>query len=171
MSFPALGRASAGALGALVAATAIGATAIAAVPGAAPGARTLFAFAFEPRPGSLADAAAVLQANLGVAAIALLGCLIARQRLVRVVFDGALACVLGLNMLLIGAAIGAYGARTAAWLVHLPLELGGLALAAGAYRLARRGELSGPQAGAALAGVVGLLVAGALVETFLTPQR
>jgi len=120
-------------------------------------------FAFPRHRGSIAEAAEILSINLRtVAGLFLLTALASRWRAA-----GWLAWTIAAsNAGVVGVALGAYGVASARWLVHLPCEWLAVALP-----LARRGEPAA--AGLGLLGAaglaLGLLAAGAVVESFLTP--
>jgi hypothetical protein len=84
--------------------------------------------------------------------------------------DTLLALEAALNVLVVGAALGAYGNRMiAAILPHGPLELAAFALALALYLRARRGPLAPRRiAATALAGL-GLLAVAAVLETYAAP--
>lgn len=117
--------------------------------------------------------AAVLDiaANNAQLALGLLVCAMAAPRVGCValrMLDAGVAAVLAANVLVVGAALGAYGGRAVAILApHLPLELAALSLCGGAYLSARTGTLPGRTL-ARTAALIALLfaVAGAL-ETYV----
>jgi hypothetical protein len=88
-------------------------------------------------------------------------------RTVTVVCDTALAAETGFNVLLVGAAFGAYGRRGLdAMLPHGPLELTAYSLALSAYLAARRGTLTRRRLiGTAAVGLAALAV-GSVLEVF-----
>jgi hypothetical protein len=155
---------------ALTAAVAASALLVALLPGAPAALRATLAFRLQPEPASIVDAVGILAANAKAAGVLIAGAALVRGRTSRLIFDVLLTAMLAGNMALVGAALGAYGPDLMPWLVHLPLELAGLAVPAGAYLHARR---AGPcphvlLATTAFAGV--LLTVAALVETYLTPH-
>lgn len=148
------------------------ATVVAAIPGAPADARDQLAFTFHPPPASPGTLAGILAANLPAAGLPLLAAAFVTHTppTLRAGLDLLVLVVLVPNMLLIGVAVGAYGPRLAAYLTHLPLELAGLAIAAGAYLHARRPTdrsawtLAGPAAVAA-----SCLLLAAVIETYTPP--
>jgi hypothetical protein len=104
-----------------------------------------------------------------VAAVLLCAAVVAqRPQPARPVADVALTIVLAFNAGLIGAALGAYGARLAiATALHLPLELGALCFAGGAYMHARRQPLGRGELAAVAATCSLLLVIAATLETYV----
>ena len=82
--------------------------------------------------------------------------------------DAALALGVLVNTALVGAALGAYGARMAvAMLPHGPVELAAYALALALYLHARRHALSVRRVAATAAACLSLLAVGAVLETFV----
>jgi hypothetical protein len=87
----------------------------------------------------------------------------------RALLDGLLVALLVLNAVAVGVAIGAYGTRVmSATALHLPIELGALSLAAGAYVQARVDAVSAGTLVAIAAGCALLLGAAATVETYVS---
>jgi hypothetical protein len=89
------------------------------------------------------------------------------HRAARAAVEVVFAATLAGNAALIGAALGAYGARLALLLaLHLPLELAATSIAGGVYLTARRAPLS--TTALTLAGGVCclLLAAGGVLETY-----
>jgi hypothetical protein len=82
--------------------------------------------------------------------------------------DTVLALGVAVNTALVGAALGAYGARMGvAMLPHGPLELAAYAIALALYLQARRGPLTvGPVAATATT-CLSLLAVGSVLETFV----
>jgi hypothetical protein len=107
--------------------------------------------------------------NARIAAATFL-CALAVARLpsrARMLVDALLATVFVLNATLIGVALGAYGGRLVASTgAHLPIEVGALALAGGAY-LAARQRAVGLRSVICAAGLcAALLVLAAAAETY-----
>jgi hypothetical protein len=143
---------------------------VAALPGAALTVRDALGFRLQPQAAGLADTVDIATANAKVAALALVGALLARDRIARAGFDVLLTVVLTGNMAVIGAALGAYGPQLGPWLVHLPLELAALATPAGAYLQARRTRIRHLALLTIAALTCALLAVAALAETYLTPH-
>ncbi len=158
---------------ALWALTALAAALAAGLPGAAELVRDALALDLQPDPQQPSETLTITLTNLRVAALPVLGALaVTHAAHARALFDALLAVVLGLNVALVGAAIGAYGpVRLAPWLMHLPLEWAGLSLPLAAYLHARSRRSTRPSALLVLlAATTALLAVGALVETLLSPH-
>lgn len=151
------------------AATALGV----ALTGLTDAARSTLGFGFGGLDPSASDVAAIAVHNGRLAAGALLLAAVVPRlpRLARTFADVILLAILALNAGAIGAAIGAYGPRLIeAVALHLPLELGALSLAGGAYMHARQRPI-GTRALATLAAACALLlIAAATVETYTSPR-
>ena len=94
-----------------------------------------------------------------------------RHRLGRQIADTAvLACII-VNILPVGAALGAYGAPLLPYVPQLPLEWAGLALGASAWLIQRRRALTVREGLALLALIAGVLLCAAVVETVAVPHR
>jgi hypothetical protein len=132
------------------------------------GARLRDWYAFAPRGGDPTRALAIWAANARVVVLILLAAFAMRPR-VRPVLDGLLMIVVGGNVALVGAALGAYGARLVPWLAHLPLEWAGFAAVLGVYTHARAAAPSQRQFAQTAAVAFGLLAVGASVEVWATP--
>lgn len=83
--------------------------------------------------------------------------------------SGFLALVLVPQLLIVGAAIEAYGLPLAAFLPHLPIEWAALSLSAAVWIASTRSPISGRQLLFAYAVVFAALLVGSLVEVYLTP--
>jgi hypothetical protein len=82
--------------------------------------------------------------------------------------DTILALAVAVNTALVGAALGAYGARMlVAMLPHGPLELAAFAIALALYVHARRGPLTVRHVTATAAACLSLLAVASVLETFV----
>lgn len=148
---------------------------VAAVPGLAAAAQSLVPLALAPRPGS-AQAAAythVALTNLRLLLCSALLALAARRcgPRGRRALAAALAAAVAANVMQVGAAIGGYGTRLAAYLPHLPLEWLAACCATALCLLALRDRLSRRAALGLLGAGTALVLAAAAVEIWLTPVR
>ena len=75
------------------------------------------------------------------------------------------------NVLPVGAALGAYGLPLLPYLPQLPLEWAGLTLGASAWLVQRRRALTLPQGLGLLALIAGVLLCAAVLETVAVPHR
>lgn len=147
-------------------------------------ARAWLAFPFTGVPARFSEAAVIFANNAWLLAVILAATLIAHSarldrrvgdrrsmwRLLVACCDALLAWLVVSNVLVIGAALGSYGVRMLeAMLPHGPLELAAFALALGAYLQARHGRLSARQFATIAVIATSLLVAAALLETFVVP--
>jgi hypothetical protein len=116
------------------------------------------------------------RAILGVLGLLLIAQLAARrpedpgraQRLILVAGELILAAVITVNVLVVGAGLGAYGARmVGADLPHGPVELAAYALALSIYLQGRRRALPAAQLAKVVAASVALLALAATLETFV----
>jgi hypothetical protein len=124
-------------------------------------------------PPRIGHALALAAHNIPIAAWPLLLGLTGahRHRLATHVADGALlACIL-LNVLPVGAALGAYGAPLLPYLPQLPLEWAGLALGASAWLVQRRRALTVHEGLGLLTLIAGVLLCAAVLETVAVPHR
>jgi lysylphosphatidylglycerol synthetase-like protein (DUF2156 family) len=80
------------------------------------------------------------------------------------------ACLL-VNVLPVGAALGAYGTPLLPYVPQLPLEWAGLALGAGSWLVQRDRELTGRERLMWLAVTAGVLLCAAVLETVAVPHR
>jgi hypothetical protein len=146
--------------------------------------RRALAFPFAGIPARLDEAASILANNARLLAAVFAAVLVAQSpwigdpdarwgpvmRALLAAVDAVLALAVALNVALIGAALGAYGARmAAAMLPHGPLELAAYALALGVYVRARREPLSARHVLVVGGCCLGLLAIAALLETFAVP--
>ncbi len=155
---------------ALAAATFVPAAAVAAVPRLAASTRRAFGFELQPTPGSLHEAAEIAATNARVVAAVLLAAWgVSRAPIVKPFLDALVVLVGGVNAALIGCAIGSYGIGALPWLVHAPLEVAALAVAAAAYRCSRAQPPGAPPYRSVAVGCAGLVAAAAVVESYLTP--
>jgi len=94
-----------------------------------------------------------------------------RRRFTRLLADGAVFANLLVAALLVGGAIGGYGAHALAFLPHIPLEWAGIAVGAAGWAVERKRPLDQRTRtlGVALAAI--LLGCAAVVESFLVPHR
>jgi hypothetical protein len=92
------------------------------------------------------------------------------QRAIRLVHRALLAGWLVVNVIPVGAAIGAYGTRILPYLPHLPLEWTAIALALAGYLHARERQAPGRALLAPALGLAVVLIAAAALETYATPH-
>jgi hypothetical protein len=152
-------------------------TLVAAAPAAAiePLGRALrdaFGFRMHPHRGTLGEAATIAVTNARVLTLVLLcGAAALLAPALRPATDAIVGAVCATNAFIVGLALGAHGGAALRWLPHLPLEWGALAVGCAMYvalrgsRASRRATVYG--AGCALA----LVVCGAAVEVYATPQH
>lgn len=94
-----------------------------------------------------------------------------RKPVGRHVADAVLIACLSINVLPVGAALGAYGPALLPYVPQLPLEWAGLALGASAWLMQRRRALAASQ-GVAVAALIGIvLICAAAVETLAVPPQ
>ena len=140
-------------------ATTVVSASVAALPPVQPHVVNELALVMEPRPATVAEAADILGTNLRVSLVLVaLGFLGANVGSLHLVCRSAVGCILGLNALLVGAAVGSYGIGTLTWLPHLPLEWAALSMAASRAGCLRHARW------------LGLLLLACIVEVGLTPQ-
>jgi hypothetical protein len=147
-------------------------------------ARAWLSFPFTGVPAGLSQAAMIFAHNAWLLAVILAATLIAHSarldrrarhprpmpRLLVGFCDALLAWLVVSNVLVIGAALGAYGSRMLeAMLPHGPLELAAFAPALSAYLQARHGRLSARRFATIAVIATSLLIAAALLETFVVP--
>ena len=123
---------------------------------------------------SPAAAAGIALQNARIAAGVLLCAYLVPRLLTRtrVLVDVLLAAMLALNAGTVGVAVGAYGQRAIrATALHLPLELGALSLAGGAYMQACRRPLTLRATATVATATASLLVAAAALETYAPNRR
>ncbi len=143
---------------------------------AAADARDLLGFTFPGVPNRLGEAGAILLNNARVL-IAILAACLARKvaggiagvggRAAASVCDLVLLVGCGFQVLLTGAAIGAYGSRIlAAIAAHGPFELAAFSLALGLYLEARRDDLAPRRLLIVAALSLACLAVGALLEAY-----
>jgi hypothetical protein len=92
------------------------------------------------------------------------------HRAIRAVHRALIAGWLAVNVIPVGAAIGAYGTRILPYLPHLPLEWTAIALALAGYLHARRRQAPGRALLAPALGLAVVLIAAAAIETYATPH-
>lgn len=131
--------------------------------------RATLALTFAPATPQIGRAAGLWAHNLPIAAWPLLLTPLGAHRTPagRRIADLLLAACIVANALPVGAALGAYGTRLIWWVPQLPLEWAGLACGAAWWLTVRQQP---PRARAALAWLgicAALLLAAALIETFL----
>jgi hypothetical protein len=147
--------------------TALTAIVVAVVPGGAAALRTAFAFRFEFAAGTWPEATDYFLTNLRtIAALLLAAWMRSRRGPLGWFLDASVLAVVVANAAVVGAAVGAYGARALVALVHLPLEWCALSVALAAALASRRSRL--PRAAITRVAVVAavLLVSAALMESF-----
>jgi len=134
---------------------------VALVPGLDRVARTWLGYNLTPTPGSLSATLAITVHNeRAVVALGLLSMLRAKLPCSRML--DLLVCLdAAVNAALVGVALGAYGARGASYLTHVPMEWMAMAAALIGYRTGCRRHL---------ASAVGMVMVAALWESYLTPQ-
>ena len=138
-------------------------------------------YTFPGIPARLGTAVGIFANNcrelLGVAGLLLIAQLAARrtggptpaQLLLRTAGELLLAGVIAANVLVVGAAVGAYGTRMVrAMLPHGPIEVAAYGLALGLYLHGRHRPLATTQIIATLALGIVLLALAATLETFVT---
>jgi hypothetical protein len=141
-------------------------------------ARRLLAFAFPARPAGLGSAWGILIGNLRLAAAPLAGALLVGladrggrvREPGRALLDVVLTGVVALNVVIVGAGFGAYGARMVRYtLPHGPVELAGYCCALTVYLSARAGRLRARSAWALTAAALALLGVAAVLEATCSP--
>jgi hypothetical protein len=146
--------------------------------------RALLAFPFDGVPARLEAAGAILAHNALLLA-AILGAASVAQRLqppsvasargavavaLLAAIDTVLALEVGSNILIVGAALGAYGAQMlVALLPHGPVELAAFARAIALYLSARQSRLPARHVTTIGAACLATLALAAVLETFATP--
>jgi hypothetical protein len=127
----------------------------------------------ETPPPDLANLTSVAVHNFPIAAWPLLlGVVGAHQHeLLRHVADAVLASCIGINTLLVGAAIGAYGPALLRYIPQLPLEWAALAVGASAWLLLRRKPITVTQGLAVAAATLGVVIGAATIETLAVPHE
>lgn len=152
--------------------TLVPAISVAAIPGAAQALRSRLSFALAPYDGSTGELLGIAASNARVVvAIALAAWVRTRLPVLGPITDILVGLVVIANTTLVGIAVGAYGTASLPWLVHLPIEWGALAIVLALHR--PHGQRTRHTAAWAVAPAVALvlIVAGASVETYLTPQQ
>jgi hypothetical protein len=94
-----------------------------------------------------------------------------RHRLARRIADVLVAGWLAVNVLPVGAALGAYGSPLLAYLPQVPFEWAALALGASAWLMQRQVPLTIRQGAALFAVIAGVLLCAAVLETVAVPHR
>lgn len=163
---------------AICTATIVFATLVAACgPGLAEPVRRLLEAQLTPRsnpPPDLAHIVALAAHNIPIAAWPLLLGIIGADRhhpRARQLADTLVVACLLVNVLLVGAALGAYGPPLLPYIPQLPLEWAGLALGAGSWLLQRDHELTSRERLVYLALTGGVLACAAVLETVAVPHR
>jgi hypothetical protein len=125
-----------------------------------------------PAP-SVAHVLALVAHNVPIAAWPLLLGVVGahRHRLGRRVADTLLVACMIVNVLPVGAALGAYGLPLLPYLPQLPLEWAGLALGASAWLAQRKRALALSESLAVLAVLAVVLLAAGVLETVAVPHR
>jgi hypothetical protein len=125
-------------------------------------------------PASAPPATRILDVALTNAVAAgwplLLALLDGPHRAIRAVHRALIVAWLAVNVIPVGAAIGAYGTRILPYLPHLPLEWTAIALALAGYLHARGRQAPGRVLLAPALGLAVVLIAAAAVETYATPH-
>ena len=152
--------------------TIVPAIVVGALPGASDALRNRLAFALTPHEGSTPELLGIAETNARVVLVIALGAW-ARSRApgLHLASDLLIGVIVAVNAVLVGVAVGAYGASALPWLVHLPLEWTALALVLGLHRVGRRRTIRARGCVLVTAVALALVGLGALVETYLTPQR
>lgn len=141
-------------------------------------ARRLLAFAFPARPPGLDASWGIFTGNLRLAAAPLAGALLLQLadrdggavKLGRTLLDAIIAIFLGLNVVIVGAGFGGYGARMIQYaLPHGPVELAAYSCALTVYTTARAGHLHVRQAWLLPSASVALLAVAAVLEAAASP--
>jgi hypothetical protein len=147
-------------------------------------ARRLLGFGFAGVPARLETAVSIFAGNARLLAAVFAAILVAQSpwladrdaargpviSALTAAVDSVLALSVAVNVVLVGAALGAYGDRMAvAMLPHGPLELAAYALALAMYLQARRGPIAARHVLAVAALCLGGLALAALLETFAVP--
>jgi hypothetical protein len=141
-------------------------------------ARRLLSFAFPARPPGLGAAWGILTDNLRLAAAPLTGALLLQIanrdsgafKPRRALLDAIIATILGLNVVIVGAGFGGYGAKIVRYtLPHGPVELAGYCCALTVYITARTGRLQTRQAWLLASASVVLLTVAAMFEAVASP--
>jgi hypothetical protein len=161
--------ASARALVWLTGVTLVAALVAVAAPGLAVALRAWFALEPGTSRTGIHQALGIWLANLRVLGLLLLAALAARERRLVPVLDAVVAAVLGVNVVLVGLALGAYGPPLLRWLAHVPLEWAGLAVGLAAYARARDHTPCLLAVAKPAAAGAGLLALAGAVEVWATP--
>lgn len=94
-----------------------------------------------------------------------------RNRITRMLADGAVFANLLVPGLLVGGALGGYGLRVLPYLPHVPIEWAGIAVGASGWLVERQRPMRHSALVGALASLAGLLLCAALLEATLAPHR
>jgi len=94
-----------------------------------------------------------------------------RHPLTRQAADTLLAACLCVNLLQVGAALGAYSTPLLPYIPQLPLEWAGIALGAGSWLVQRDHPLTGPERLVWLALTAVVMLLAAVLETVAVPHR
>lgn len=141
-------------------------------------ARRLLAFAFPAGPAGLGAAWGILIGNLRLAAAPLAGALLVGladrggrvREPGRALLDVVLTGVVVLNVVIVGAGFGAYGATMVRYtLPHGPVELAGYCCALTVYLSARAGRLRARSVWALTGAALALLGVAAVLEATCSP--
>lgn len=124
-------------------------------------------------PPSIGHVIALLAHNLPLAAWPLLLGVVGahRHHLARQITDTVLAAWLTANVLLVGAALGAYGSQLLVYLPQVPFEWAALALGASAWLMQRSDPLTVRERAALFTLIAGVLLCAAILETIAVPHR
>jgi hypothetical protein len=139
-------------------------------------ARSLLGLTLTPRnnaPPHLGHVLWLAAHNIPIAAWPLLLGVVGAEdhRLTRQAADTLLAACLCVNVLQVGAALGAYGAPLLPYLPQLPLEWAGLALGASSWLVQRNRPLTSRERIVWFALTAGVLLCAAVLETVAVPHR
>jgi hypothetical protein len=94
-----------------------------------------------------------------------------RNRITRMLADGAVLANLLVASLLVGGALGGYGLRVLPYLAHVPVEWAGIAVGASGWLIERQRPTRTSALVGALASLAVLLLCAALLEATLAPHR
>jgi hypothetical protein len=94
-----------------------------------------------------------------------------RHRTARQIADVVVAACMTANVVIVGAALGAYGVRLVPYLTQLPLEWAALALGSGSWLLQRRRRLTLREGLVCFGLIVVVLLGAAALETGAVPHR
>lgn len=134
--------------------------------------RHMLGLGFAGLPATPATALGIFGHNAAIAATPLLAALYVPRMgpRLRVALTVVLATALGVNVIVVGAALGAYGPTAVAALApHVSFEFAAFALVAGAYMQACRHAVAAGPLLATSAAAGALLAVASLLEVFVSP--